>query len=114
MATLDDGSEIRMRNLGDRVEIRTWDPTRSCRPPMLDVDHLAGRHVIDVRPARPAEVAGRGEPVEAALARDLCGHCGQGLPHAGTSWREAGACREADAAVDPSGVPCASRPPRAE
>lgn len=53
VAVLDDGTEIRMRNLGNRVEIRTWDPTRSCRPPRLDVDPLAGRHVIDVRPTRP-------------------------------------------------------------
>lgn len=54
-AVLDDGTEIRMRNLGDRVEIRTWDATRSCSPPDLAVDPLAGRHVIDVRPSRPAE-----------------------------------------------------------
>lgn len=60
VATLDDGSEIRMRNLGDRVEIRTWDPTSSCRAPRLDVDHLAGRHVIDVRPSRPEVEADRG------------------------------------------------------
>lgn len=53
VATLNDGSEIRMRNLGDRVEVRTWDPTGSCRPPSIDIDHLAGRHVIDVRPAQP-------------------------------------------------------------
>lgn len=53
VATLNDGSEIRMRNLGDRVEVRTWDPTGSCRPPSIVIDHLAGRHVIDVRPAQP-------------------------------------------------------------
>lgn len=48
VARLDDGSEVRMRACGDRVEIRTWDPTESCNPPHLDVDHV-GPHVIDVR-----------------------------------------------------------------
>lgn len=51
VAVLDDGSEIRMRNFGDRAEIRTWDKAKSCNPPRLLVDLLAGRHVIDVRPA---------------------------------------------------------------
>lgn len=50
--TLDDGAEIRVRHMGDRVEVRTWDATRSCRPPRLDVKQV-GAHVIDVRPLPP-------------------------------------------------------------
>lgn len=30
-----------------------------------------------------------------------CAHCGQTLPHAGTSWRESGACRRSEARAIP-------------
>lgn len=32
-----------------------------------------------------------------------CNHCGSHLPHTGTSWREAGACRKQEASVTPPG-----------
>lgn len=53
VVTMDDGSEVRMRSLGDRVEIRTWDHTESCNPPVLSVARI-GDHVIDVLVLPPA------------------------------------------------------------
>lgn len=50
VATLDDGSQIRMRVLdGETVEIRTWDETLDCNPPELVLCRL-GRHTLDVSP----------------------------------------------------------------
>lgn len=62
VAVLDDGSEIRMRSLGDRVEIRTWDKSESCSPPPLNVTRVGG-HVIDVR-IEPERISG-------SLSREL-------------------------------------------
>lgn len=54
VAVLDDGSEVRMRNLGGRVEVRTWDKTSSCNPPPLHVTRI-GSHVIDAKPSQAVE-----------------------------------------------------------
>lgn len=52
VAVLDDGTEIRMRHLGDRMEVRGWDPKAECQPPALRADVL-GRyhHIVDVSAA---------------------------------------------------------------
>lgn len=67
VAVLDDGTEIRMRHLGDRVEIRGWDPKGECRPPALRADVL-GRygHIVDVSAAEsesPTPPAGEPRPI---------------------------------------------------
>lgn len=52
VAVLDDGTEIRMRHLGDRVEVRGWDPSADCRPPSLRAEVLGRHHhIVDVSAA---------------------------------------------------------------
>lgn len=70
--TLDNGAEIRVRNLGDRVEVRTWDLTESCNPPRLTMTRV-GRHVIDVQPAPAAECDHLYPPVNADGTCPSCG-----------------------------------------
>lgn len=58
VAVLNDGTEIRIRHLGDRIEVRGWDPRASMNPPAIEA--RPGRpHIVDVLPVtRPAPKGG--------------------------------------------------------
>lgn len=59
IAVLDDGTEVRMRHLGDRVEVRGWDPKGECRPPALQAEVLGRRHhIVDIRVAEMTTPSG--------------------------------------------------------